>query len=408
MKYANYIFNARGVNNLGDNMQIITIDKIYEYMKIPKEDIIYIDKNKTGTYNGEYVILPVSMPLIDYVEGGICNRFSDHIIPVFIGLTLAKDSLLPQEVSYLKKYEPIGCRDERTLSTVRAYGIDSYLHGCITALLPKRENNDGEKVFIVDVCDELLEFIPEDIKKDAIYLSHMHAEHIEDPKYMAMEYYEKYKNDARLVITSLLHCSVPCMAAGIPVVLAKKYISYRFGWLDKLLPIYNINNFKDIDWNPQTIEYEEHKKIIMDITIDRLRNTFNKYSKVCDLSWFYEDRQKNEYIVDAFESIKQFIDSKFIDKDFPYEYSIWGLTQMSELTVSYIRKKCPNAILKHVYDKYKRVYFAGKISQNPEKIVDNPNEIIIVTTNGAKKMALELFDALNKSKDSYVFFEPIK
>lgn len=41
MKYANYKFYARGVNNLGDNMQLIAIDSIYEQMVIPKEDIIY-------------------------------------------------------------------------------------------------------------------------------------------------------------------------------------------------------------------------------------------------------------------------------------------------------------------------------------------------------------------------------
>jgi hypothetical protein len=41
MKYANYIFHARGVNNLGDKMQLIAIDSIYEQMGIPKEDIIY-------------------------------------------------------------------------------------------------------------------------------------------------------------------------------------------------------------------------------------------------------------------------------------------------------------------------------------------------------------------------------
>ena len=123
MKYANYKFDARGVNNLGDNMQLIAIDSIYERMGIPKKDIIYIDKNETSTYKGEYVVLPVTMPLIDYTEGGICGRFSNYIIPVFLGLTLAKDSLMPQEVEYYNRFEPIGCRDERTMNTLRKYSV---------------------------------------------------------------------------------------------------------------------------------------------------------------------------------------------------------------------------------------------------------------------------------------------
>ena len=35
MKFANYKFNARGINNLGDQMQIIAIDKIYQKMLPP-------------------------------------------------------------------------------------------------------------------------------------------------------------------------------------------------------------------------------------------------------------------------------------------------------------------------------------------------------------------------------------
>ncbi len=177
MKFANYQFEAHEKNNLGDNMQIIAIDYIYEKMGIDPEDIVYIDKNSLSSYEGEYVILPVNMPLIDYQPNGICGWFSNKIIPVFFGLTLVKDTLLPNEVMYYKKYEPIGCRDERTLETLRKYGIESYLNGCITVTLPLRKLNPQKqnKVFIVDVSDKLLKYIPSKIKEDAEYLTHLYT-----------------------------------------------------------------------------------------------------------------------------------------------------------------------------------------------------------------------------------------
>lgn len=410
MKFANYTFRARGVNNLGDNMQLIAIDKIYEAMGVPACDIVYIDKNDLASYKGEYVIMPVTMPLVDYTEGGICGRFSDHIIPVFLGLTLAQDMLLPEEVEYYRHYEPIGCRDERTLVTLRSYEIQSYLHGCITVTFPRRkaEGKSFDKVFIVDVPDELLPYIPEQYKKNADYRSHLHTGLTDNPKEIMQQYYDDYKNAAKLVITSLLHCSVPCMAAGIPVIMAKTAISYRFAWLEKLLPLYDLEDFPNIDWNPAPIEYEEHKARVLHLSMDRLWEVFNKYQSIYDLSWFYENREKKEYIVDAFMTIKKFIDKHFTSTETEYPYAIWGLTQMSTLTVQYISRQYPNAKLMHVYDTFRKVKFEGISSENPKNIRNHPEEIVFVTTNGAQSAAEELFEEMKKPSDTYVFLEVIR
>lgn len=409
MKFANYTFFARGVNNLGDNMQLIAVDYIYKFMNLSKEDIVYIDKNELSSYNGEYVILPVTMPLIDYTENGICGRFSEHILPVFFGLTLVTEYLLTQEIVYYHKYEPIGCRDERTLNTMRKYGIQSYLNGCITATLPIRENKETQKkVFIVDVPDELIPHIPAEIRNEAVYYTHMHNNLCENPKELMKKYYETYKNEARLIVTSLLHCSVPCMAAGIPVVMAKTHISYRFAWLEKLLKLYDEDDFDKIDWNPTPVIYEEHKNRLLNLTVRRLREAYDKYSEIADISYFYEMRDKKTYYVDAFASIKQFIDHTFTDKEKIYKYSIWGLTQISSHAVRYIEEKYPNAELINVYDTFRELTFEGKRSQSPENIRKNQEDYILVTTNGAKNNALKLFNELGKDRSSYAFFEPVR
>ena len=406
MKYANYKFYARGINNLGDNMQLIAIDYIYDCMGIPDKDIIYIDKNELSSYDGEYVVLPVTMPLVDYIEDGICGRFSDKIIPVFLGLTLVKDCLLARDVEYYRRFEPIGCRDERTMHILRKHRIQAYLHGCITAILPRRNENKKsfDKVFIVDVVPELLPYIPQGLKKNAEFLTHMH-ENVGDPKGLMQQYYDRYKNEAKLIITGLLHCTVPCMAAGIPVVTARKRISFRFGWLEKLTPLYDINDFGGIDWNPSPIEYEDLKERIKDITIQRLKETYDKYNQMYNLSWFYEQRDKKKYAIDVFESIKRYVDNHFSVKQNDIKYSIWGLTQVSLLITDYISKNYPNAKLIHVYDTYRRVMFCGLQSESPQGIRNHTDEIVLVTAHGARRMAQILFDEIDKSQDTYAFPE---
>ncbi len=409
MKFANYKFCTKGVNNLGDNMQIIAIDEIYRMMGIASEDIVYIDTQELDSYDGEYVVLPVSMPLVDYRENGIAGRFSERIVPVFLGLTMVKDTLQPQEVAYYKKYEPIGCRDERTLNTLRKYQIDCYLHGCFTVTLPWRKEGPAQnKVFIVDVAKKYHEIIPPQLRENACMRTHMRTDHLDDPKLETQRQYEEYKENASLVITSLLHCAVPCLAAGIPVVMMKEAVSYRMAWLEKLLPIYTPEDFHEIDWRPQARLTQEHKQRVLALTIRRLQQAKEKYEEVLDLSFYYEDRVKHAYRNDACYTLKNYIDTNWKDKDAPYRYAVWGLTQISEWVVDYITGHYPNAKLMHAYDSYRKVKFYGLTSESPENIRAHAEETVFITTNGAEKAARELFAEIGKKENTYAFMQVVK
>ncbi|MBE6968542.1 MAG: polysaccharide pyruvyl transferase family protein [Ruminococcaceae bacterium] len=404
MKFANYHFQARGVNNLGDNMQILAIDHIYEQMGIDLKDVVYIDTNELSTYKGEYVILPVTMPLVDYREGGIAGRFSPYIIPVFLGLTMVKETLEDVEVAYYKKYEPIGCRDERTLNTLRRYQIRCYLHGCITITLPKRESEpERGEVFLVDVDPKLAERIPASLRENAQIRTHLRHEKLEDAKAETLRQYQEYKDKARLVITSLLHCSMPCVAAGIPVILLKDRVSYRMSWLEKLLPINTPDKLEGTDWDPAPVELDAHRDRVLSLTIERLWKAYEENAPLCDLSWFYEDREKSEYINDACDSLKRWVDTHWTDRDAAYDYGLWGLTQIGEWLADYIAARYPNARLCHVYDSFRAAKFKGLRSVHPDVIRENPDEVVFVTTNGAEKAAKNLFEEMNKPEGSYAF-----
>ena len=68
VRFANYKYHGRNINNLGDHVQIMTIDYLYAEMGIDLSEIVYIDVNELSVYDGPPVLLPVSLPLVNYCE----------------------------------------------------------------------------------------------------------------------------------------------------------------------------------------------------------------------------------------------------------------------------------------------------------------------------------------------------
>ena len=134
VRFANYKYHGRNINNLGDHVQIMTIDYLYAEMGIDLSEIVYIDVNELSVYDGPPVLLPVSLPLVNYCEHGVAGMFSSKITPVFFGLTMPKEEILPEEVDYYRQHQPVGCRDEQAYATMCKYGIDAYLGGCLTCV----------------------------------------------------------------------------------------------------------------------------------------------------------------------------------------------------------------------------------------------------------------------------------
>ena len=398
LKYANMTFNARGVNNLGDNIQLIALDAIYKNkFRLSTDDVVYINKNDLNKYDGERVVLPISLAMTDYADWN--DRFSDKIVPLFLGLSIAKDFLRPEDVSFFKKHEPIGCRDERTYHTMQSYGIESYLSGCITLTLPERSEKHGNKIFCVDCEERVIENLPDFLKKDAVITTHMIPNVQIDPKYLMEKQYEMYKNEAKVVITSLLHCAAPCIAAGIPVICVKDVLSYRFSWIDKLLKIYRPDDVSGITEIPSPIDISYAKGVLTDLTVKRLRDPRSVFPEMETLTNYWLDRKKNDYVIEPLLPYSTFIEKNLTDKGKAYRYGIWGLTQVSEMVVEFLKKNYPNAELVNVYDKYRKLRFYGKETKSPSEI-NNDVDYLFVTTNGAEADALDLIKngVIEKSK----------
>lgn len=405
MKFANFRYVNERRASLGDQIQLLAVDYIYRQMGIAGEDIIYIDKNETADYDGEPVILPVNMPLADYCEHGLAGRFSPKITPVFLGLTLLKEGLSQAEADYLRRFEPIGCRDERTFCTMRDCGIQAYLGGCVTALLPRRpqrETGGNGKVFIIDAPEGLRPYIPPEILENAEICTHVLPGPHRDAKEMAAERYRQYADEASLVVTSLMHAASPCMAMGIPVILAGKSVSYRLGWIEKFLHIYTPDEYGGIDWNPAPAAYERQKEYLLGFIKKRLTGTLCE-EEVRAVHDFYMDRKRREYEMEFFSPIRDYMDSVWTDPERDYQYAVWGLTEIAELTVDYIGRRYRNARLCHVYDSYRRLDFRGVAAEHPDNSARHPEETVFVTAQAACAPAKMFFEKTGRAENTYAF-----
>ena len=127
-----------------------------------------------------------------------------------------------RHIGYLKQREPVGCRDSRTLNLLRTHGVKAYFSGCLTLML--NNPNIGQRsdhIYISDVSQDLVELLPLTVQKKAVYLKHnMKGSERLDSLTRFSEAYklmQKY-GSAKLVVTQHIHCALPCVAMGTPVI----------------------------------------------------------------------------------------------------------------------------------------------------------------------------------------------
>jgi len=392
MKFGMLYTNDRYKNNIGEGMLPLALRYVYKQMGIEEKDTICISQDELSTYSGAYLLLPICSWISELfrMEKTLSKCFSERIVPVFTNFFLANDLFSEaiyttekdREIAWLKSYEPIGCRDEFTMVMLRRYGINAYLSGCITIVLPRCDINQisKRKVFLVDIDSDLEKHIPESLMQDAVRFSHDFPPNLENPLEEIQNVYNLYQNEARLMVTSRLHAAIPCMAAGIPVIFAKNEFSTRFTFIDRLLPVYDSSQYTEIDWNPPVVEYERHKEIVLQHIIARIRGAVDFYSPMYDISEYYEQREKRDASLDCnMEQFKAFVGSKWSNSE-EFNYSIWGIGQLITHAL-YAHMTChyPNARLLHVYDKnFHGVDFHGITIEMPEFIKNRNREFLFV------------------------------
>ena len=249
MNYGVMTYDFQDRFNVGDYIQSLAARQF-----LPRVDQ-YICREELHEYDG---------PDMKVIMNGHFMRYpanwppSPGIIPLFVSFHInirrAEGMLTDKGVAYLKRYEPIGCRDLSTLQLLQDKGIQSYFSSCLTLTLGNRyRHRSAEDIFFVDVLfryptwrtvfkslnslqksleskdifllgkrDKLLDSIfGKEIVQAAEKITHEYPADefpTEDSRFELADRILKRYETARLVVTSRIHCALPCLAMGTPVI----------------------------------------------------------------------------------------------------------------------------------------------------------------------------------------------
>lgn len=229
--------------NIGDYIQSLAAKQFFP----ESYSSVLIDRDKLGLYKGPKVKTIMNSW---YFINRNNKVFSNNIDPIFVSLHINNtEDITKGTIEYLKKYEPIGCRDYATSVALAKKGVKTYFSSCLTTTLDEKyKAKDSERTNDIIFCDYKLGDYPEADKylkslKQYNFNKVVYTNHEVFPKKLTHEQrfkiaeglLNKYAR-AKIVVTSRIHCALPCLALGTPVILVKEnYDKKRFDGLYSLL-----------------------------------------------------------------------------------------------------------------------------------------------------------------------------
>lgn len=307
MKYGLLKFSGYK-QNLGDYMQLEGIRQIYNRLGISQEDIVEIERDNLSLYDGEYVILPMTAAFNAVYDINIFP-LSPKIIPIFIGFFTGDESVA-KEIAKYEKFGTFGCRDLMTMKLMQKQGVLAYMSGCFSIGFEKRKNEPKNgKVYLCDPPERLRPYIPKEYMNNCVELPKPHRNmatpgYSQENEKMAKDYVQNLvvdlKQNAKLVITRRLHMALPCVAMGIPVILAHECDTglveeCRFSGLDKILKVYKPDEYDKIDWHPEVPDIEWLKEKTIRLGMSRIREAEQQWRLLTEISDYYESTEHQIY-----------------------------------------------------------------------------------------------------------------
>jgi len=139
------------------------VETCIEKSEIESYPIIWINRDRIS----EYIKPKEVNKVVILCNGWWMHKYNDKhcFIPpewikaIYISVHISNPEILSKEViEYLKKNEPIGCRDNSTKNLLENNGINAYFSGCLTMTLNLRDsklgfipkNNYQDKIVVID------------------------------------------------------------------------------------------------------------------------------------------------------------------------------------------------------------------------------------------------------------------
>jgi len=246
---AKFALLGYSTNNIGDEVQSIAVRQF-----LPHVDA-HVDREELDTFtaeqqhhiimNGWYMHRPERWPPSEALNPLI---LSFHITQQERrpGLERADVQMLRGAgLEFLKAHAPIGARDLHTQRLLQSTGVDSYFSGCMTLTLPAIPVAEKERQIVaVQLPGPAMRKVRWRARAPVVKATHRsHAEGFAERTRMAQERLRLYAS-SRNVVTDRLHCALPCLAMGVPVLFVDTAPDpYRFEGLRELLHAVSLEDF---------------------------------------------------------------------------------------------------------------------------------------------------------------------
>jgi Polysaccharide pyruvyl transferase len=229
----------KNTRNLGDEIQTIAAARF-----LPEIDA-YVDREQLSKFkaisphkiilNGWFLHRPEYWPPTPKLHPLI---ISFHLTRDIFELNIKKippsaTVLSPEGIEYLRRYSPVGARDIDTLSQLQNAGVPAYFSGCMTLTLQATSAAPkGEIIFAVDVPEDICIALERRFGVKMHRLTHVdYSNNTKERFKKAKALLSKYAS-AHCVVTTRLHCALPCLALSTPVLFIEEASdSYRFDGL---------------------------------------------------------------------------------------------------------------------------------------------------------------------------------
>jgi hypothetical protein len=223
----------------------------------------------------------------------------DNINPVYVSVHVANSGLLTSKKvrDHFLKHSPIGCRDNKTLKLFLGWGIPAYYSSCLTTTIKRRlpENSKSAEIILVDnvdhpVPDGVVKVLEKHFGKTLVRISH-------DPPIVNVDFKQyaqvseqhmdsllKRYCAATMVITTKIHCALPCLGMGANVLFIHPEPSDPR--LDTIAEFIDILSYKDI-LEKETVslsvvkqdKLNERRQFLIDLVSESVENGYNVITK---------------------------------------------------------------------------------------------------------------------------------
>jgi hypothetical protein len=255
--------------NLGDHIQILAGTRLLSRLGIEPTRLIDRDDEirsapgldqQEGTVgillNGWFKTNPAEWPphpsLVPIVDG------------FHIRLFQCPELVSEESLAFFRQFQPIGCRDRYTEALLRSHGIEAFTSNCLSLTLNDRIDDPSRQTetFVVSRDERIKDVLPESLGPYCFVSHYSGSTDFAENVRLAESLLEMYRTRAKVVVTTLLHCALPAIAMGIPVVvfypintgIAHESDLERFSALDGICPVYSLDEMDNVDWNPRPID----------------------------------------------------------------------------------------------------------------------------------------------------------